>query len=789
MQAVCTFLLIVAASAACVRSHATACDDKVCAEDTVCVIYTPTNDTFCAPAGETECQGKPDGTLCDDDHGTCYGGGCFPVGCGNGVIDDPVFAHPEACDDGNRKSHDGCSSSCTTEVATWTVEAPGPVPTLFRHAMAYDVARDSVVVFGGDRGGVQDETWLRRGSDWELVRQAAGAPSARSSGAMAYDGVHRRIVMFGGVNRSGGVIAETWEWDGTRWTSRLPVHSPPPRAGHAMAFDTIRGRVVLYGGKGVGDVVLRDTWTWDGTDWTEVAASGPPPMTEHAMVFDPVRGEIVMVGETGGVTTWRFDGGTWSLAATSGPPHGTAITLAFDPATSSVLWIGDTGGVLVQWQWDGARWFTRPVSALPRSGADAAAVTDATGPFVYGGHVDTVGDVSSQYSWDGTAWREPPPVPFPAGRQEMALALDTRRRRLQVVGGLFGSATRSSEVWELAGAKWILDSTAFPLTAGAPNASFDEALGTTMVVWPAGSASWNGAAWSIDQTFTNVLSPRLAYVPGAGVAMMASVDEAPRPLKVAAYLREGGRWSTVGDGPDPRREHSIGFDRGSGRVILFGGVSATLNHFVGFDAGLDDTWAWDHVTRAWTALSPLVSPPARTGASLVWDAAREHLVLVGGLNSAGSTATEVWTWDGKRESWQPVLVAGTTPERSLDGTPSAAVPAPDGDGVVVVKALQFGAIFGLTVFRLRWLGPGPLEDCRGTLDLDRDGKAGCEDPDCAVTCALAAQTCSDTVCDATESTASCPADCPARAWCGDFTCASGETPETCPGDCGMPSAP
>src|SRR5512133_680395 len=73
------------------------------------------------------------------------------------------------------------------------------------------------------------------------------SPSARVSHCMAYDSARQRIVMFGG-NSNGLVLADTWEWDGSNWVQRNPVTSPPARAEFSMAYDSLRQRVVVFGG-------------------------------------------------------------------------------------------------------------------------------------------------------------------------------------------------------------------------------------------------------------------------------------------------------------------------------------------------------------------------------------------------------------------------------------------------------------------------------------------------------------------------------------------------------------
>ena len=70
--------------------------------------------------------------------------------------------------------------------------------------------------------------------------------AGRNSHAMAYDAARGRVVLFSGL--SAQRLADTWEWDGGRWSQMKPATSPPFRSGHAMAYDPVRRRVVLFGG-------------------------------------------------------------------------------------------------------------------------------------------------------------------------------------------------------------------------------------------------------------------------------------------------------------------------------------------------------------------------------------------------------------------------------------------------------------------------------------------------------------------------------------------------------------
>ena len=70
----------------------------------------------------------------------------------------------------------------------------------------------------------QSPTWLR-----------APVLAGRSGTAMAYDSARQRIVLFGGLaahSLQSGERADTWEWNGAAWIERQTPTRPPARAGH-----------------------------------------------------------------------------------------------------------------------------------------------------------------------------------------------------------------------------------------------------------------------------------------------------------------------------------------------------------------------------------------------------------------------------------------------------------------------------------------------------------------------------------------------------------------------------
>lgn len=166
-------------------------------------------------------------------------------------------------------------ASTSAQSWNWTlVTNPGAIPPSSRasHGMAYDSGRSRTVVFGGQTqtGGV-NETWEFDGATWTQMTPVV-APSARSAPELIYDTMRSRVVMFGG--RRTTVLDETWCYDGTTWTQLLPTQSPPPRSFHAMSYDRLADRIVVFGGwTGQTGGLLNDTWEFDGSNWQQIATT------------------------------------------------------------------------------------------------------------------------------------------------------------------------------------------------------------------------------------------------------------------------------------------------------------------------------------------------------------------------------------------------------------------------------------------------------------------------------------------------------------------------------------
>src|SRR5688572_30192146 len=119
---------------------------------------------------------------------------------------------------------------------------------------------------------------------WTECVQTPPRPAPGMFQAMEFDSRRGVSVLFDG--HLGPGIAQTWEWNGQRWSLREPLSTPESRGRHAMAYDSGRGVTVLFGGEAGFEFLAADTWEWDGIQWRIRADLSPRGRMWHAMTYD-----------------------------------------------------------------------------------------------------------------------------------------------------------------------------------------------------------------------------------------------------------------------------------------------------------------------------------------------------------------------------------------------------------------------------------------------------------------------------------------------------------------------
>ena len=200
-------------------------------------------------------------------------------------------------------------------------------------------------------------------------------PQSGDGFSVADDLATHQIVLFGGV----GNYANTWLWDGSKWTLAHPQTSPEGRFGASEAYDPQTKTVLLFGGRLEPGTPVHDTWAWNGTTWLDLdsGAGGPQPGEGSDMAWDPAHKQMVLLTRSGVISnparTWVWSGTHWTQPAGSALPAAASYSpMWFDPVTRSLLAVGccvgpppSTGAANTTWRWNGASWTLLPTPANP----------------------------------------------------------------------------------------------------------------------------------------------------------------------------------------------------------------------------------------------------------------------------------------------------------------------------------------------------------------------------------------------------------------------------------------
>src|ERR1043166_804092 len=130
-------------------------------------------------------------------------------------------------------------------------------------------------------------------------------------------------------------------------------------------------------------------------------------------------------------------------------------------------------------------------------------------------------------------------------------------------------------------------------------------------------------------------------------------------LSLLAFL--AGATSVFASTPSGRYESEMVFDPAIHRAVLFGGLTAV-------DSGtkqayeLGDTWEW--TGSRWIERFPTHSPSARAAEAMVFDSARNRVVIFGGRQGK-LNLNDTWSYDGN--DWTQITTATAPSVREMAG--------------------------------------------------------------------------------------------------------------------------
>jgi len=270
-----------------------------------------------------------------------------------------------------------------------------------------------------------------------------------------------------------------------------------------------------------------------------------------------------------------------------------SAALAYDPVRQEVVLFGGyNGGSLGDtWIWNGGNWIRRLPANSPVDRWGHRMVFDAArGEIVLFGGTRSTGRLNDTWVWNGANWIQKAPSTSPSARDNFCMAYDAARQ--QVV--LFGGANGGQETWLWDGNNWTLTNPANrPQATDRSSMAYHPARQEIVLFGNWGQTwIWDGTNWTQRGSF---------HVPAAR------------------------SWPTlINDGT-------------SNTILMFSGSNQ------------QETWSWDGTD--WTQLTPPSQPSGRQGHAMVWDAARQRGVMVGGdIPSVDNFAADTWLWDGTQ--WQ-----------------------------------------------------------------------------------------------------------------------------------------
>lgn len=372
----------------------------------------------------------------------------------------------------------------------------------------------------------------------------------------------------------------------------------------AVIYDPLRRRMVMFGGTGIGSqynegVQVATLESQPQWEPLDVSGTGPGPRIWMCAVYDPVGDRMIGFGGRDSGSVVHND--AW------------ALTLGENPTWTQLLASG-----------------TPPPA---RTGHTAIYDPVRHRIVVFGGWVNGVGLANDLWalSLSTMTWQQLAPTgSLPRIRSSHSAIYDAARDRMVVFGGNIDDYTEyaTSDTWSLdfSGNHWTELS-------------------------PAGGPPWKRAAHSA--VYDSARDVMIIF----GGGFDGSAQNTTWQLSLSGLV-----WTEVGLSPRPRARigHAAVFDPMAGAMIVTGGVEAMFSG----EGTLDGWWSLSSsASPTWTELVPSWSPPpGRTQPVMVYDPARDRILVQGGYSYETGWMNDTWELglDGN-PVWSRIWSTGQTP--------------------------------------------------------------------------------------------------------------------------------
>ncbi len=271
-----------------------------------------------------------------------------------------------------------------------------------------------------------------------------------------------------------------------------------------------------------------------------------------------------------------------------------------------------------------------------------------------------IAGAQSSSNWQ---WRNLTPISgqAPEARRNGVAIYDPIGKRVIVFGGTGNNGLRN-DLWSFDPALRTWTELNPSGTIPSPRLGFDavyDPVGHQMVIYAGQGAGFFNDTWALNLNTLEWrdVSPAPASRPKARYGSGSIYDPVTRSLvQFAGFTEESRRfqdtqsfsieantWQDLTPGgakPEIRCLLTAAFDPANRRMIIYGGQRS---------GALDDLWAFDLASRAWTNLTPAQRPRGRWFASSFVDRGG-RFILFGGFTSNGNV-NEIWAFDFQTNSW------------------------------------------------------------------------------------------------------------------------------------------
>lgn len=140
----------------------------------------------------------------------------------------------------------------------------------YGHLFIADPTNDRFYLFGGNSNqGKLNDLWVfyPSNSSWEEITPSSIRPSTRYWGAMEYDPLNNRLVLFSGSSNYPNIPTDTWIFDCNlkKWSELNLTNQPHRRMTPSLIFLTSANKMMLFGGHSSEDMnyPFGDIWYFD----------------------------------------------------------------------------------------------------------------------------------------------------------------------------------------------------------------------------------------------------------------------------------------------------------------------------------------------------------------------------------------------------------------------------------------------------------------------------------------------------------------------------------------------